>query len=264
LDFAPEREVREHGGSATGSAKHDSSGHGVEAHGAEGHGGGHAGGHEGAAEHGPGAMNWSDFGNKAQPPYLVSLLNFGLLLFVYWKYGRGPIRKGLADRRDRIAKEIEEAARLKKEAEKRAETYQARLRSLDDEKANVRSAMLEAGAGEKARLIEAAKERAARMSDDVSVRMAQEEHDASVTVSDEVVEKAIAEARALLERSITPQDHAALGEQFLQALGKVDRSQIGLRGGAGGGGSADVAPHGSASTAAAATPARGPDAGGWS
>ncbi|MGH7330421.1 MAG: ATP synthase F0 subunit B, partial [Polyangiaceae bacterium] len=84
-------------------------------------------------EHGPLPINWIDFGNKAQVPYAVYVLNFGILVFLYWRLGKKPIKDALKDRRASIAKEIEEAQKMKKEAKQRAKKYQAKLEGLDQE-----------------------------------------------------------------------------------------------------------------------------------
>ena len=84
------------------------------------------------ARAGPAPINWTDFGGET-PPFIAMLINFGILAAGYYFLGKKPIAAALQTRRDTIAKEIEEAQRMKHEAEARAKTYQSKLENLEDE-----------------------------------------------------------------------------------------------------------------------------------
>ena len=94
------------------------------------------GAHEGKAEagesEGPASMNWTEFGGET-PPFIAMLINFGILAAGYYLLGRKPIAAGLQARRDSIARDIEEAQRMKHEAEARAQVYQSKLETLEAE-----------------------------------------------------------------------------------------------------------------------------------
>src|SRR6185437_3383342 len=94
---------------------------------------GEEGGEQVVHEHGLKDINWFDITNTKQPPYIAMLFNFGLLIWIYVRFGKKPIQEGLQGRRDEIAKEIEEAQRMKKEAKSRAKKYQALLAGLTEE-----------------------------------------------------------------------------------------------------------------------------------
>ena len=100
------------------------------------------------AEHAPKPINWTDFSNNEQPPLAFMLVNFVVLIGIYYKYGKGPIAEGLKNRRATIAREIEEAQRMRNEAEARAEKYQAEARRhLEDELKEARESLEAAGEG---------------------------------------------------------------------------------------------------------------------
>ena len=87
---------------------------------------------------------------------LISTVIFAI---VAWKKGRGPLLEILDDRTDRIRKELEEAERLRVEAQEVLADYQRKHRDAM-ETAN--------------EIIETASEKAARMEQDMNARMEDE------------------------------------------------------------------------------------------
>jgi F-type H+-transporting ATPase subunit b len=189
--------------------EHD--GHGAKAHGeaseAEAHGG-----------HGLRAINWTDFGNKAQPPLVAQILNFAILLGIFFYFGRKPVMEGLKARRDSVAKEIEEAQRMKKEADERAKMYQAKLAHLEEELATTKAALVEAGKGERDRIINEAEEKAERMVRDAKELLEQEAKQMRQDLVKETIEVAMQAAEEMLKQRITPADHERLADEYLATL----------------------------------------------
>jgi F0F1-type ATP synthase membrane subunit b/b' len=192
--------------------------------------GGHtAGGHESkhgehgehGEEHGPEPINWASFADtKKSVPYVGSLMNLALLAFLLVRFGKKPVTEGLKKRRDDIAKDIEEAARMKKEAEARAEKYQSSLKNLDKDLATTRSTLEEAGKSERSKLVKEAEEKAARMRKDADFLLEQEGKQKKLDLMQQAIESASAQANTLLASSVTQDDHLRLCEEFLVDLGK--------------------------------------------
>ena len=197
LDEADNPDVRAHG---HGNA------HGEAAEGEEGHG------------HGPLAINWLDFGNKKQAPFASQLINFAALLGIFYFFGKKPITEGLKARRAAVAKEIEEAQRMRREAEERAKTYQAKLERLEEELATTKAALVEAGKGERDRIIKEAEEKAERMARDAKALLEQEAKQMQQDLVRETVELAMRAAEDMLKQKITPADHERLAEEYLAGL----------------------------------------------
>jgi F-type H+-transporting ATPase subunit b len=171
-----------------------------------------------AAEEEPGAINWFDFSNKEQPPYAALFINFGLLAFGYYYFGKKPLGQALKNQRDTIAKQIEEAQRMKHEAEERAKQYQAKLRDLEVELASTRHSLEEAGKGERDRIVKEAEEKAVRMQKDASFLLDQETKQMRLDLQRETVEAALLAAEELLKKRVTPADQERLAEEFLASL----------------------------------------------
>jgi F-type H+-transporting ATPase subunit b len=184
--------------------------------------------------HGPRPINWLDFSDKETPPFVALAINFAILVGVYWYFGKKPIAEALVQRRNRIAKEIEEAQRMKKEAEKRAEQYQAKLASLGEELDVTKKALVEAGRGEKERIVKEAEEKAERMQRDALFLLEQEVKQMRQDLARETIELALNAAEDLLRKNITQADHERLADEYLAELTKKHMTKGGAAPRAGG------------------------------
>lgn len=220
-------------GAATGAGAHGE--HGSEAHGEHAEGGEHA-------EHELGPINWTDTSNKKQPPYIAMLINFAALLFIYYRFGKKPVADGLKKRREDVAKQIEEADRIKKEAAERAKKYQAQLASLDAEAEHTKAAIRTSGEADRDRVIKEAQEKAARLERDAQLLLEAESKQAKRELYEEAVEAAVVRAEELLRSKLTQADHERLAEEFLSQL--ASQKGVSAHGvtGSGGGGALASAP----------------------
>ena len=166
----------------------------------------------------PKPVNWTDTHNKSQSPYLFALINFLVLVSIYVYFGKGPISRGLQARRDDVAKEIEEAQRMKEEAQERAKTYQAKLANLETELEETKKALVDAGKSERERIVKEAEEKAERITRDATLRIDQEMKQIRDDLRRETVEIAIAAAEELLQKRMTDDDQARLADEYLTEL----------------------------------------------
>lgn len=201
-------------------------------HATAGEHGEHATGAHAGGEHAPEPINWTDTSNKKQPPYIAMLVNFAVLLFIYWRFGKKPIAEALEKRREGVAKQIEEASRIKKEAEERAKKYQAQLERLDAEADQTKAAIRTSGEADRERVLREAQEKAARMERDAATLLDAEHKAAKRALYEEAVEAAVVRAEELLRTKLTQADHERLAEDFLAQL--AGRQSPGTRGSAGG------------------------------
>ncbi len=167
----------------------------------------------------PADINWVDFGRDT-PPYLAMVINFGLLIAGYVYLGKKPIQQALKARRDGIAKEIEEATRMRKEAEKRAKVYQNKLAHLEEEMKTTRETLVRAGEAERERLVVEAEAKAERMRKDAEFLVEQELKQLRVDLQRDTVEAAIAAAEELLKKRVTQADQERLAEDYLADLAR--------------------------------------------
>jgi F-type H+-transporting ATPase subunit b len=169
-------------------------------------------------EEGPKPINWTDMGNKEQPLYLAAFLNFAILAGIYAYFGKKPIEAALLARRETVSKQIEEAQKIKHEAEARSKQYAHKLDDLGTELATTRAALAAAGESEKARIVREAEEKAARMQKDALFLLDQERKQVRADLQREAVHAALTHAEELLKGKLTAADQERVAEEFLLTL----------------------------------------------
>ncbi len=198
---------------------HDPAAEHGEVHATDAHASGHdaaTGGH--GAHHGPEAINWTDISDKRRPAFIAVIVNFGLLIALYYTLGKKPIADSLKQRRINIGKDIEEARKMLEEAKERAKKYQADLKNADTDAVTAKTALIEAGKGEVERMLSEAEERGARMTRDTERLVEQERKQLQQDLLIETVNAAVDQAHKLLERGATPEDHTRLANELLAEL----------------------------------------------
>jgi F-type H+-transporting ATPase subunit b len=180
---------------------------------------------------GPAPINWLTLGGES-PPFVAMVVNFGILVAGYYLLGKKPIAAALQSRRDSIAKEIEEAQKMKREAEDRAKTYQAKLERLEEEVRTAREALLHTGEAERDRIVAEAEGKAERMRRDAEFLVEQELKQIRQDLLRDTLETAVAAAQQLLQSRVTPADQERLAEDYLSQLapGSAPGSDPGERG----------------------------------
>ena len=126
-----------------------------------------------------------------------------------------------------IMKGMEEAGRMKAEAEASLAKYKKQLDEIDSEVERIRREMKEAGEAESARIVREAKERRERMERDARTLVEQELKAARETLVRETVRAAVKSAEATLVSKIGDSDRQRLGDEFLAS---VKASGAALRG----------------------------------
>ncbi|MEZ4362054.1 MAG: ATP synthase F0 subunit B [Kofleriaceae bacterium] len=222
---------------AHGEAAHGEAAHGEAAHGEAAHGGGH---HEDASKtfnftH---LMYWGKdrYGGKLgdgvegpdntpeQPmsaPFILMLVNFGLLLILLAKVGGPAARKMAEGRSDQIKHALDEAGALRSKAAAKLAEYETRLADADAEIAKMVEGMRADAESEKQRIAKAAADAAAAMQRDAELRIAAEIERARFELRAEVTAAAIAAAEKVLAQKTTAADQGKLFEQYLGDLQRV-------------------------------------------
>lgn len=152
------------------------------------------------------------------PPFLASVLNVGLLAFILFRFGKKPLAEALAKRKQSITQDIDNAARLKDEAERRLEEYQDKLTRLEETLAELKAEYAAQAEVEKAHLIAEAEQRRARMRRDAEFRVEQELKAARAMLLQEAVQSAVAAAEELLRQRVGKEDQDRIAEEYLKAI----------------------------------------------
>ncbi len=198
-------------GASIAAAQHEEAGHEAapegDAHAAEGHVAAEGHGEEGHGEaHAP---EWNYFQFAGQ------LTNFALWLGIIYFLLNRMLPKFLADRRAGIVDGLEEAKRMKAQAEAKYEEYSKRIDTMDEELARVREDMKKAGLGERDRLVKDAAEKAERMHADARFLVQQQMKQLKEELTREAIEAAVSAADRILRERTTPADQQRLADEYL-------------------------------------------------
>src|SRR4051812_31540387 len=144
---------------------------------------------------------------KGMPvPFGALALNAAILYWLLIKFGRKPIGDALRARKLGIMKGMEDAGRMKAEAEASLAKYKKQLDEIDSEVERIRREMKEAGEAESARILGEAKERRERMERDARTLVEQELKAAREALLRDTVRAAVKTAEATLVSKIADSD----------------------------------------------------------
>ena len=155
---------------------------------------------------------------------LVSLVSFGVLFLLMWKFALPPITKMLDDRAAKIKDSLEKAEETRVEAE----------RLLDEYKAQLAEARLEAN-----RVIEQGRKVAETMKDEIVAKANEERESILARAREEiqgekrvalaelqasVAELSVAVAGRIIGTTLSASDHAALIEKYVAEVGTLNEN----------------------------------------
>ncbi|WP_437647273.1 F0F1 ATP synthase subunit B family protein [Sorangium sp. So ce362] len=152
------------------------------------------------------------------PPFLASVLNVGLLGLILVRFGRKPIAEALKKRKQTIMQELDNASRLKQEAEKRLDDYEDKLTRLEETLAELKAEHAAQAELEKAHVLAEAEQRRLRMRRDAEFRIDQELKSARAMLLQEAVQSAVGAAEALLRQRVGAEDLDRANEEYLKAI----------------------------------------------
>ncbi len=156
-----------------------------------------------------GIINWWswDYGLKAKnpahqgwpPPFGFALVNFGIFLAIMSRLAWRPLKQYMVERHDDIAKNLDEAAKLRAEAEATLKQYEAKIGGLDREIETLLKQIRQEAETEKARIMAAAEADAKRLKEEAERQIAAEIDRARRELRRGVIEAAVAAARGVAE-----------------------------------------------------------------
>jgi F-type H+-transporting ATPase subunit b len=158
---------------------------------------------------------------KMSAPFILMVVNFGLLLIILAKFGGPAARKMAESRSDLIKIALDEAAALRSKAAAKLAEYETRLADADAEINKMVENMRADAATEKERIAANAATAAAAMQRDAEQRIAAEIERARFELRAEVTAAAAAAAEKLLAQKTSAADQTKLFEQFIGDMQQV-------------------------------------------
>ncbi len=145
----------------------------------------------------------------------LQLFNFAVLIFILVKFAGGALNKALRGRHDKMKVDLDEAQRLRTDAETKLKAQEARLINLENEIISLRKSMQESAEGEKQRMIAAAEARVVRMEEETRFLMEQQVKQAELNFKAEVATATARIAEALVRRQVNDSDQQRLVTSFV-------------------------------------------------
>lgn len=143
------------------------------------------------------------------------LFNFGLLLFILVKYAGGALNKALRERHEKMKVDLDEAQRLRSEAEAKLKAQEGRLANLENEVIALRKSMQDSAEQEKQRMIAAAEARVARMEEETKFLLDQQVKQAELNFKADVAAAAARIAEQIVRAQVNSQDQQRLVTSFV-------------------------------------------------
>lgn len=154
-----------------------------------------------------------------------SVVSFGTLLFLLNKYALPPLLAALDAREKTIKDSLEQAARVKSEAEEAMAQYQAKLKAAQQEAQALIEAARQRAAEEAEANEQRARQEARRLVADARVEIERERQQALRDIRNAAVELTIGATEKILERTLTTADHRRMVEEAVEALARQARHQ---------------------------------------
>lgn len=153
--------------------------------------------------------------------FIYRCINFALMVGLLAYFVTKPIRKGLKERREEIAKTLDDAEQARQSAEARYQEYQAKLARATEEIAGIAEAIKREGEVERDKILAAAKEQASKIERDAENKAAGMVARARAELREEASRLAVELAENLLKEKITAADQERLVDEYMQKVGEL-------------------------------------------
>ena len=141
--------------------------------------------------------------------------NFGIIVFVFIKYGKTPLMNFLRGRKDKIAQEIERIEEKKKQAADKVTEINKMVAESKTRFAKIKDRIVEQGERKKAEIIESAQNQSKTMLENAKQRIDFQFVQAKSILRKELIDTALNLAMERIPKEITPEDNEKFTREFL-------------------------------------------------
>jgi F-type H+-transporting ATPase subunit b len=200
----PTSALAQHGEDGHGEAAHGEAAHGEDGHGEDGHG---------EAAHGEAHAVELDLARL-----VGQLVNFALWAGILWYLMKDRLPAFLSSRRAGIVTELDEAKRLKDEAERKFAEYESRIANLDADLEQMRAEMQKGGLAERDKIVADASARSEKLRAEARFLVEQQMKQLREDLTREAIEAAIAAASKILVERTQAADQERLANEYLERI----------------------------------------------
>ncbi len=142
-------------------------------------------------------------------------INFGIIAFVFVKYGKTPLMNFLRGQKEKIAQDIERVEQKKEKAANRIKEIQKVLDEKDARFAIIKDRIVRQGERKKQEIVESAQQQSKMMLNDARRRIDSQFGQAKRAFRAELIDAAIELAMQRLPQEITDEDNDKFSDQYL-------------------------------------------------
>lgn len=153
-------------------------------------------------------------------------INFAVFVGIVAYYAVPAGEEYFQSKRADLEEDLEEAERLRREAEARLEEYKAKLEALEGKREELMEEYREQGEREKERIIEEAERQVEKMREDAERTIDQEVRKAVASLEEEAVELALEMARKMAREQLGPDEHDQLIERYVDDLADQTDTEV--------------------------------------
>jgi F-type H+-transporting ATPase subunit b len=151
--------------------------------------------------------------------YLWKVINFGILAFILFKFGRKPLQSFLKQRTELIEKTLKEAREAKEAAQKALQEVDERLKTKDKEIEEILSISKRSGEEVRESLIQQSDKLREKILEQARVNIEYELKSAKEAIKAEAVEIAMGLAEKKIKEKLTKEEQQKLLEESLTEIG---------------------------------------------
>jgi len=149
---------------------------------------------------------------------IMLFVNFGILVFLFIRYGKKPLMDFLRSERNTVENELNELTDKKQGVQSQRDVEAENLKDIDQIIEEIRSHILERGKKEKEEIIQQGRALADKMIQDARAYSENRIVAARQELSEEMLDMALSMAKDKLSRDMTDEDNNKLVNQFLTNL----------------------------------------------
>ncbi|MHC5523190.1 F0F1 ATP synthase subunit B [Ligilactobacillus saerimneri] len=164
-----------------------------------------------------GQVEWGDF--------LFYLVTFVILVALVKHFAWNSITGMMDKRAEKIADDIDSAAKDRKKAAELAEKREAALKDSRAEASEIINNAKKSGEEQKSNIINGANEEATAMRERAEKDIAQQKEDALKGVKAQVAELSVEIASKVIQKELDPSGHKALVDSYIEGLGKQNETR---------------------------------------
>lgn len=146
-------------------------------------------------------------------------LNFAALVFILVKFAGKPVTEFMGRRRHDIERDLREMQAKRDETERACKEFEARLAGMEGEIELIIQRAVALAEEERSQILAEAEEAGREIRRQAEAAVQAAEADIRSRLREEVAEQAARMAEQLIVRNLTPADHAAIIEQYLEKAG---------------------------------------------